>query len=201
MHDNRLRKGTDMTSNIIRAAAVLAMTLAAWPVAAQDRIPEGRVMAPDADEVPPAPPAPKVHPFAALAGTWSGGGNIDLTNDIHEKLRCRAQYNYGASNSSLSLAIRCASDNYKFELTSNVVERGGALSGTWNETAYNVSGSISGHINGGRINAVAKGDSFTATLTVNTNGNRQSVSIVPQATYITNVQIGLGRAGPATAAR
>jgi hypothetical protein len=135
-----------------------------------------------------------------LAGTWSGGGMIELTNDIKEKLRCRATYTYNQASSGLALAIRCASDNYKFELTSNVVERNGQISGQWSETAYGVSGSISGRVNGGRISAVARGDRFTASLSVNTNGNKQSVTITPQATYIVNVQIGMGKAA-ATAAR
>ena len=38
---------------------------------------------------------PKAHPFAPMAGTWTGGGTIELTNDIKEKLRCRATYTYG----------------------------------------------------------------------------------------------------------
>ena len=104
------------------------------PAAAQqERIPESLVTT-----LPEPTPAPTeaalkpatIHPFAAMAGTWTGGGTIDLTGDIHEKLRCRASYTYGHSNNSLALAIRCASDNYKFELTSNVVERGGQISGT-----------------------------------------------------------------------
>ena len=164
-----------------------------------ERIPEGHVQSPDADEVSPAAPA-KVHPFAMLAGTWSGGGTIELTNDIHEKLRCRATYTYNQASNGLALAIRCASDNYKFELSSNVTERGGQFSGQWSETAYKVSGSINGRVNGGRITAVARGDSFTAALAVNTNGNRQSVTITPQATYIIDVQIGMGKAARPTAA-
>ena len=191
-----------MTLKLICGVAAFVLASAFVPASAQmqfERIPEGHVLSPDADEVAPAAPA-KVHPFALLAGTWTGGGKIDLTNDIHEKLRCRATYNYGHGSNGLTLAIRCASDNYKFELTSNVVEQGGQISGQWSETAYGVSGSISGRVNGGRIQAVAKGDSFTAALSVNTNGNRQSVTITPQATYITNVQIAMGRAAaPATA--
>jgi len=190
-----------MKPTILRGTAAVLLALAAWPAVAQERIPEGRVTGPEPEEQVVPAVATKVHPFATMAGTWSGGGNIDLTNDIHEKLRCRANYNYTAASGGLVLAIRCASDNYKFELTSNVVERNGAISGTWQETAYNVSGSISGRINGGRISAVARGDSFTAALTVNTNGNRQSVTITPERTYITNVQIALGKVGggPATA--
>ena len=192
-----------MTLKLICGAAAFVLATAFVPAVAQlqlERIPEGRVQSPDADEVPPAAPAPKVHPFAMMAGTWTGGGMIDLTNDIHEKLRCRATYTHNQASNGLALAIRCASDNYKFELTSNVVEQNGQISGQWSETAYGVSGSISGRVSGGRIQAVAKGDSFTASLTVNTNGNRQSVTITPQATYIINVQIGMGKAA-ATATR
>jgi hypothetical protein len=191
-----------MKSNIICGTAAVFLALALLPAAAQqERIPEGHVRTepePVGAAIKPAP----LHPFAAMAGTWTGGGTIDLTNDIHEKLRCRATYTYGQSNNSLALAIRCASDNYKFELTSNVTEKGGQFSGQWKETAYDVSGSISGRVNGGRISAVAKGEKFNAALSVNTTGNRQSVTITPQATYIINVQISLNRAAPAaTAAR
>jgi hypothetical protein len=191
-----------MTSSIIRGAAALLLSLTLWPAAAQEVVPEGHVTT-LAEPVEPAVAKPNVHPFAALAGTWTGGGTIDLTNDIHEKLRCRANYTHGQGNNSLALAIRCASDNYKFELTSNVVERGGQISGQWSETGYGVSGSITGRVSGGRISAVAKGDSFTAALSVNTSGNRQSVIITPQATYIINVQIALGRAAapPTTTAK
>jgi hypothetical protein len=188
-----------MTYNIIRGSAALLIAAMLLPVAAQAEDPEMRVQ-PLTEPVEPAALPVTVHPFSALAGTWTGGGSISLTGEIKENLRCRATYTYGKANNSLALSIRCASDNYKFELSSNVVERGGAISGQWNESAYGVSGSISGRVNGGRINAVAKGDSFTAALAVNTNGNKQSVTITPQATYIVSVQIGLGRAA-ATAAR
>lgn len=192
-----MRRGHIVRSNIIRGAALL-LALAPLPAAAQERIPEGHVTTLPEPIEAALKPAP-IHPFASIAGAWTGSGTIDLTNDIHEKLRCRATYTYGQSNSSLVLAIRCASDNYKFELTSNVVERGGQLSGQWSEAAYKVSGSISGRVSGNRITAMAKGDSFNAAIAVNTTGNRQSVTITPQSTYIVNVQIAMSRGAPAAA--
>ncbi len=131
--------------------------------------------------------------FAAMAGSWSGGGTISLTNDIKERLRCRGHHTFRQANNSLALSIRCASDNYKFELTSDVVERRGQISGKWSETAYKVSGSINGRVAGNRITAVAKGESFTTALSVTTNGNRQTVSITPEKTYIISVQIAMAR--------
>jgi len=135
------------------------------------------------------------HPFAAMAGTWTGGGTIELTGEIKENLRCRANYNYGAANSSLALSIRCASDNYKFELTSNVVERRGQISGTWSEAAYKVSGQISGRVQGNHISAIASGDSFTSDLAVTTTANRMSVTMTPKATYVIAVKMAFNRSG------
>ena len=185
------RRGVTVKSNIIRGSAGLFLSLALLPAAARADDPEGPVLA--LKEPVIAAKIEVVHPFAALVGSWSGGGTISLTNDINERLRCRANHTYGRSNNSLSLSIRCASDNYKFELTSNVVERRGQLSGEWKEASYNVTGTISGRVAGNRVTAVATGDKFTADLSVITQGNRQSVTITPKATYLTNVQIALSR--------
>ncbi len=181
-----------------RVAAAAILAIAMCPAVTRAEPPESRVEPLIDPEVAPAK-ASAAHPFAAMAGSWVGGGTIELTNDIKERLHCRAGYNYGQANSSLGLSIRCASDNYKFELNSNVVERNGVLSGQWKESTYDVSGSITGRVNGGRVSATARGDSFTAALAVNTNGTRQSVTITPERTYIVSVQIALNKVETQTA--
>ena len=182
--------GGIMKSDIIRGAAVL-VALALSPAAAQAaEAPDGAVALPEQVETPAKPEA---HPFAAIAGNWTGGGIIMLTNDIKENLRCRANHSFAQASSSLSLSIKCASDNYKFELTSNVVERRGQISGKWSEASYKVSGAISGRVAGNRITAVARGDSFTSPITLTTIGNRQTVSLTPEKTYVISVQIALNR--------
>ncbi len=182
-----------MNTSILRGAAALLLISALVP-AARAESPEGRVEIQTPIVQPASLPKPE-HPFAAMAGTWNGGGTIELTGDIKENLRCRANYNYGAANNSLALSIRCASDNYKFELTSNVVDRGGRISGTWSEAAYKVSGQISGHVQGNHISAVANGDSFTSDLAVTTTANRMMVTMTPKATYVIAVKMAFNRAG------
>ena len=191
-----------MKSSILRGFAALFLISAFVPAAVSDALaesPESRVEF--SKEVTPAslPKPEAAHPFAQMAGSWTGGGTIELTGEIKENLRCRATYNYGAAQNSLALSIRCASDNYKFELSSNVVERRGQISGTWSEAAYKVSGQISGRVQGNHIAAVASGDSFTSDLAVTTTANRMSVTMTPKATYVIAVKMAFSRVASAAA--
>jgi hypothetical protein len=132
-------------------------------------------------------------PFAGLAGSWSGGGRIDLQNGTSERIRCRALYAVAGGGSSLQQQLRCASDSYRFEVNSSVESRGGSLSGSWSEMTRNVSGQISGRAAVGRIQARVDAGVFAADLTVNTSGNQQSVAIVPQGADIRIVAVTMRR--------
>jgi hypothetical protein len=134
-----------------------------------------------------------VSPFAAMAGSWSGGGVIDTTDGGQERLRCRASYDVGRAGDELHLNIRCASDSYNIDLASNVQYRGGEIYGSWSEASHNASGTLSGRAAAGRIEASARGDSFSANLSLTTHGDRQTVSIRPQGTSIAAVSLALGR--------
>src|SRR5262245_22442091 len=83
-------------------------------------------------------------PFAGLAGNWSGAGTITLGNGSKERIRCRANYSVGGDGNQLSQSLKCASDSYNFNLSSNVVAAAGQLSGMWNESSRNMSGAIFG---------------------------------------------------------
>ena len=185
----------------IRGSAALVLALAMGLAAALAESPEAPVSQlrePEVVEVAARPEA--VHPFAAMAGSWAGVAPSRSPTTSNEKLRCRANHSYGQSNNSLALNIRCASDNYKIELTGNVVERRGQVSGQWKEVNYNAVGTIAGRVSGGRATAVATSDKLTADLTVTTTGNRQSVTITPKASYLIGVQIALSRQAAGTKA-
>jgi hypothetical protein len=182
-----------MTSKSSAFSIVISFACALVPVAAGAQEPGGRI-GPQQEVAAVAPTAGGQHPFAAMAGGWTGGGIIQLTNDITERLRCRGDHKFNQGASSLVLSIRCASDNYKFELSSDVVERRGQISGHWKEAGYGVSGSITGRVAGNRITAMATGDKFTSAISVTTTGNRQTISLTPERTYVINVQIELNRA-------
>ena len=70
-----------------------------------------------------------VSPFAAMAGSWSGGGVLNTSDGGQQQLRCRASYDVAPTGDELRLNLRCASDSYNFNLTSEVQYRGGEISG------------------------------------------------------------------------
>jgi hypothetical protein len=129
-------------------------------------------------------------PFAGFAGAWSGSGTISIADGSKERLRCRA--NYRAADTDLQQTLRCASDSYKFELSSNVASSGDRISGTWSETSRGISGSLEGRAAGGRITVAVDAPGFSANLSLVKHRNRQSVSITSQS-EIRNISISLAR--------
>ena len=131
-------------------------------------------------------------PFVGLSGHWSGSGTVTMTNGAAERIRCRGTYAVNANGRMVQQDLRCASDSYRLEISSNVTSEGGALSGSWSEATRGVSGSVSGRASGAEIVANVMGAGFTARLDVRTHGDRQSVTIRPQGdTDVTAVSIAL----------
>ena len=116
-------------------------------------------------------------PFAGFDGLWSGTGTVSLSDGTTERIRCRASYKIDGSGSGLQQTLRCASDSYKFDLSSNVTSQGDRIVGTWSEASRNINGNLQGKAGGGRIDVFVEAAGFAANLTLLTRGNKQSVSI------------------------
>jgi hypothetical protein len=134
-------------------------------------------------------------PFTGLAGNWSGAGTITLGTGGRESIRCRAQYSVGGDGTTMQQSLRCASDSYRFDLSSDVSSSlGGLITGSWSESSRNMSGQISGSARAGQFNVIVTSPSFSANLTMTTRGDRQSVDIsAPPGGQLTGVSIVLAR--------
>lgn len=132
-------------------------------------------------------------PFDSLIGAWSGTGTIALTSGAKERIRCRASYRLEFDEITLRLQLRCDSDSYKFELGSQIRYQGGAISGVWSENTRGVAGNITGRLTPTLVQARAEGQTFSALLTMNTRGSRQTVSIRSPGSEMQEVAIVLNR--------
>jgi hypothetical protein len=115
-------------------------------------------------------------PFAGFDGAWNGSGTVSLSDGTSEQIRCRATYKV-ESGTGLHQTLRCASDSYKFELSSDVRSQGDQVTGSWGEASRNIYGNLQGTAGGGRIDVFVEAAGFAANLTLMTRGNKQSVSI------------------------
>src|ERR1700692_4456417 len=116
-------------------------------------------------------------PFAGFEGAWSGNGTVALSDGTTERIRCKADYKVNGSGLGLKQNLHCASDSYKFDLSSDVTSQGDRISGNWSEASRNVSGSLQGTAGGGKIDVFVEAVGFSASLTLRTSGNKQTVQI------------------------
>ena len=116
-------------------------------------------------------------PFAGFDGNWSGTGTVSLSNGTTENIRCRADYKVSASGMGLKQNLHCASDSYKFDLSSDVTSQGDRISGNWSEKSRNIFGNLQGTAGGGQIDVFVEAAGFAANLNLRTSGNKQVVQI------------------------
>src|ERR1700686_3050095 len=116
-------------------------------------------------------------PFAGFDGAWSGNGTVSLSDGSTEHIRCKADYKVNGTGLGLKQSLHCASDSYKFDLTSDVTSQGDRISGNWSEASRNIFGNLQGTAGGGRIDVFVEASGFAANLTLTTIGNKQVVQI------------------------
>jgi len=116
-------------------------------------------------------------PFAGFSGAWSGNGTVALSDGTTERIRCKADYKVDGSGLGLRQTLRCASDSYKFDLSSDVTSQGDRISGNWSEASRNINGNLQGTAGGGQIQVFVEAAGFAASLVLRTSGNRQTVQI------------------------
>jgi hypothetical protein len=116
-------------------------------------------------------------PFAGFDGSWSGTGTVSLSDGSNENIRCRATYKVDGTGKGLQQTLRCASDSYKFDLSSNVTSAGDHVYGDWKEASRNVNGYLQGTAGGGQIEVFVEASGFAANITLTTRANKQIVQI------------------------
>jgi plastocyanin len=142
----------------------------------------------------PVSPAQAAGPFDELAGAWTGSGVVNLREGSKERVRCKANYVVKSNGYSIDQELTCASDAYKFEMNSNIVQQGDELTGIWFESVHRVAGRVVGRSNGSQIEVRAEGDTFTALLNVSTHGDKQSLVMESPGSKVESVTIALTRA-------
>jgi hypothetical protein len=135
------------------------------------------------------------NPFRNFIGQWSGKGQVVGSDGHRESMRCRAEYSGAKDGAAVNQAIVCASESFKFDIRSHVEASGESVEGYWTETSRNVSGSLTGRIAENQFEGKISSVTFTAAISLTSNGRTQAVSIRPSGGDVADVRIELQRRG------
>ncbi len=115
--------------------------------------------------------------FDGYAGGWSGTGSIQIADAGAERIRCKGTYSTDGGGNNLRQSLRCASDSYRFDLSTDIRASGGAVTGYWTESSRGINGTVNGQTSGGNITARVETNGYVASFNIVTKAGKQSVAI------------------------
>lgn len=99
---------------------------------------------------------------ASLSGSWSGGGRVQY-GDTRERASCRARFS--RSGSAFSMSAACATPSGRVDQSAEVYQIGpNRYAGSFFNSQYGVSGSISISVSGNSMSVSLSGGSGGAYL-------------------------------------
>ena len=136
--------------------------------------------------------AAETTPFASLAGSWNGSGQIRLEGGKYENIRCRAYYTL-PDKEKLGMAIRCASSSNKIEMRASLTYANGKITGDWEERTFNAAGNVAGTTTGSHMTLSIVGGGLTGSLAVRLSEKSQLVSISTEGSAFRGLSLSLTR--------
>jgi hypothetical protein len=123
-----------------------------------------------------APPRGTGNPFDQLKGDWTGDGIVTPTRGDPEKVDCKVTYT--AAGNTVTQALLCTGVDNRFDAKTKFKYNGGKISGSWLETTFDASGSISGSAIGHLVHARISGDKFSGRMSINVSDSGHTINIV-----------------------
>ena len=128
-----------------------------------------------------------------LAGRWAGQGALETSSGTRETVKCIVVYEVKSGNTVINQNLRCASASYKIDAQTQMKVAAGQLSGTWAESSFGTSGTVSGQVRTGGFTIVVDGGLFSARMSVASGKSSQTLNILPVGLAVTKISIGLKR--------
>lgn len=132
-------------------------------------------------------------PIELLPGRWSGWGKMTMDGGQVEKVKCIATYFSEGGGRGLRHNMRCASPNYRIDAKAQLSVHSGKVSGNWEERNYATGGAVNGQVVGDGISANIVGQAFKASLRIETEKCRQTMTIKPTGMGVARIAVRLAK--------
>lgn len=131
--------------------------------------------------------AATANPFKKVAGAWRSAGATAIIKGNKEKIKCRAKYS--VPGKSVILNLKCSGPGYYINVNVDARVIGSKVNGSWSETQFGKSGSLSGrasskHSNLSFVGSGVKGvmslalsSSTRHYISIRANGNKVSIPL------------------------
>jgi len=115
-------------------------------------------------------------PFDQLKGDWKGSGEVILDSGEKKKVDCTTNYKVAGSN--VTQTLHCKGDDYEVNTLLKVTDKSGKIKGTWTESVYDASGSVTGTAKGDLIHAIISGDKFSGRMSIKVKGDTHTINVI-----------------------
>ena len=133
-------------------------------------------------------------PFSSFEGNWTGAGVISVDNGSKERLRCKAHYDVGGGGMHDVAEPHVRKRQLQVQRRLEREGRGQLYLGQLvRDLARHQRARISGSITPTQISAQVNGLGFTARIGIAAREGRQSVTISPTGTDISNVSVTMSK--------
>lgn len=111
----------------------------------------------------------------SLIGRWAGNGEAQFKDGKHEPFKCVVVYFTDKAGAQVKQIIRCNSARLDLNVESHWKVSEGSITGTWEETKYDLKGSLLGNLDPNGYNLYAENEFGNATISVRTSACQQDV--------------------------
>jgi hypothetical protein len=122
-----------------------------------------------------APPAGD-DPFEQLKGDWTGAGRVILSDGTVKPVTCTATYKLAGRN--VTQTLHCTGNDYEVNTTLKIADKGGKIKGSWNESVYDASGSVTGTVKPNLVHALIAGDKFSGRLSIKLSDQGHAINVL-----------------------
>jgi hypothetical protein len=122
--------------------------------------------------------AQSADPIMALAGRWAGTATLVPESGPNQAYSCVVTYFPADNGARLTQNLRCKSEAYQFDGTTQLQIAGSKITGRWQDKVNNLDGIVNGTVKPDGFDILLSGDFFDAKMTIASTTCQQTFSIV-----------------------
>lgn len=117
--------------------------------------------------------------ITSLAGRWAGPATVTPVSGPTESIKCVITYFPSVDGTHVKQNVRCKGPNTKLDAATHLQIAGNAVTGSWQDNVYSLTGSVRGSVTPSGFDVQLLGRYFAASMRVVSSPCEQSITVTP----------------------